>query len=561
MYKSLSAALLLALSQPAAALSTAFTYQGSLEDAGVPADGAYDLRFQLIGPGPTATPITLDNVAVDNGVFSVELDFDVAIATGDYSLAISVRPGASSGAFTALTPSTPIRPAPQAQVAGIASEAVTVSPNAINAASIADGTVGSADIADGSVGAADVNTSQVQARVAGTCLAGNAISSIAADGTVSCQAAGSVTSIATGAGLTGGPITTTGTISIADDAVTSGMIEDGQVGVSDINSGEVQRRVGGSCAAGSSIRAIAEDGTVSCESIPGGSNWFLGGNSGTNPALNFLGTIDAQPLVLRTQNVQALRIEPSNLQEGPGPNTANVIAGSRDNAVTAGARGATVMGGGATFLSEGSPISPSRPNRATDHYSLVAGGWDNVAGSEDANTANASFASVLGGTGNRAAANGASILGGSDNRANGVRDAVVGGLGNEANGGSAIIAGGIGNTATGPYSGVIGGNSNCAGGENSLAMGSGAKVRPATGVTTGSCASVTSSGDLNGDEGSFAWADSSTSGGFVSTGPNQFLVRADGGLLVNTNARGSVNDDVVLAARPMSGDADATSGC
>lgn len=34
--------------------------------------------------------------------------------------------------------------------------------------------------------------------------------------------AGSVTSVATGSGLTGGPITTTGTISLADTAVTPG---------------------------------------------------------------------------------------------------------------------------------------------------------------------------------------------------------------------------------------------------------------------------------------------------------------------------------------------------
>jgi hypothetical protein len=557
MYKSLTAALLLALSQQATAVSTIFTYQGSLVDGGAPADGSYDLRFELIGPGPAATPITLEDVAVSGGVFSVELDFDVAIASGDYSLAISVRPGPSSGAFTTLAPTTPIRPTPQAQVAAIASEAASVSPNAVNSAGIADGTVGSVDIADGGVGSVDIDTSQVQVRVGGTCASGNAIATIAADGTVTCQAAGSVTSIATGAGLTGGPITSTGTISIGDDAVTSNMIEDGAIGAVDIDSNEVQRRVGGTCAAGSSIRAIAEDGSVSCEETPSGANWLLGGNSGTNPASNFLGTTDAQPFVLRTENVQALRIEPSNLPDGPGPNTASVIAGSRDNAVTAGARGATVMGGGATFLSEGSPITPSRPNLATEHYALVAGGWDNVAGNSNANPSDASFATVLGGANNRAEGREASVFGGYGNRASGLRDAVVGGLDNMANGGGAFVAGGISNAATGSRSAVIAGNSNCAGGENSLAMGSGAKVRPATGTTAGNCASVTSSGDLNGDEGAFAWADSSTTTAFASTGPNQFLVRADGGLLLNTNARVSTNDDMVLGARQLSGDADA----
>jgi hypothetical protein len=42
---------------------------------------------------------------------------------------------------------------------------------------------------------------------------------------------------------------------------------------------------------------------------------------------------------------------------------------------------------------------------------------------------------------------------------------------------------------------------------------------------------VALSGDANGDEGSFAWADA-TDTSFASTGPNQFLVRATGGLVM-----------------------------
>ena len=39
------------------------------------------------------------------------------------------------------------------------------------------------------------------------------------------------------------------------------------------------------------------------------SNWSLTGNSGTNPATNFLGTIDSQPLVIKTNNNEAMRID------------------------------------------------------------------------------------------------------------------------------------------------------------------------------------------------------------------------------------------------------------
>lgn len=38
-------------------------------------------------------------------------------------------------------------------------------------------------------------------------------------------------------------------------------------------------------------------------------NWSLSGNSGTNPATQFLGTVDGQPLVMRTNNNEALRID------------------------------------------------------------------------------------------------------------------------------------------------------------------------------------------------------------------------------------------------------------
>jgi hypothetical protein len=36
--------------------------------------------------------------------------------------------------------------------------------------------------------------------------------------------------------------------------------------------------------------------------------WLLTGNAGTNPAVNFLGTTDAQPLVIRTNNTERMRV-------------------------------------------------------------------------------------------------------------------------------------------------------------------------------------------------------------------------------------------------------------
>ncbi len=48
--------------------------------------------------------------------------------------------------------------------------------------------------------------------------------------------------------------------------------------------------------------------TTSASSLGSGNAWLLTGNSGTNPASHFLGTTDNQPLVIRTNNTEAMRI-------------------------------------------------------------------------------------------------------------------------------------------------------------------------------------------------------------------------------------------------------------
>lgn len=64
-----------------------------------------------------------------------------------------------------------------------------------------------------------------------------------------------------------------------------------------------------------------------------GNDWKLGGNAGTNPSTNFIGTTDAQPLVFKTNNQKSLKIESdgkvminqdggsSVFQIAPNPNT------------------------------------------------------------------------------------------------------------------------------------------------------------------------------------------------------------------------------------------------
>ena len=94
---------------PQAALGTVFTYQGRLTDGGSPANGTYDFQFKLYDAASSGTQvgstITMEDVTITDGLFTVALDFGSNAFTGDARyLEIGVRPGSSTGAYTTLTP-------------------------------------------------------------------------------------------------------------------------------------------------------------------------------------------------------------------------------------------------------------------------------------------------------------------------------------------------------------------------------------------------------------------------------------------------------------------------
>ncbi len=113
----------LSSSAPQAALGTAFTYQGQLQDGGSLASGNYDFRFTLYNvvedgsPLTGTVPLTLTAVSVTRGQFTAQLDFGNIFGNQQLYLEIAVRPGGSSDAFTTLTPRQAITPAPYARYA------------------------------------------------------------------------------------------------------------------------------------------------------------------------------------------------------------------------------------------------------------------------------------------------------------------------------------------------------------------------------------------------------------------------------------------------------------
>ncbi len=232
-----------------------------------------------------------------------------------------------------------------------------------------------------------------------------------------------------------------------------------------------------------------------------GQCWSSVGDTGSDPDTHFLGTIDDTDLVLRTANVQSLRIEPT-IFSVPTPIvvTASVIGGSSANAAVGGVRGVSIGGGGST-PHPGNPDTTffgilADGNKASSSYTTIAGGYANAAGTS---SGQGTFATVGGGAASR------------------------------ATGSSSVVAGGFSNVAQGISSTVSGGSFNCAGGDISWAGGRRAKVRPGNGVGASEC--TANSADGNGDEGSFVWADN-TNADFVSNGSNRVLMRASGGVVM-----------------------------
>jgi hypothetical protein len=290
------------------------------------------------------------------------------------------------------------------------------------------------------------------------------------------------------------------------------------------------------------LRIEGNDGLEVLRTIRSGNSITINGATGNEQISS------SASLNLNVASGRALRLEDN-------ATSPNLIGGYSGNTVTAGVRGATIGGGGLAgninrVTDDHGTVGGGRNNQAGDNagtasdagWATVSGGWGNTAGEQ--------YATVGGGFGNTSGGYVSTVAGGQSNQAMGIFSSVCGGSGNEATaaGINSTIGGGINNTtfgigstvsgggdnyAYGSSSIVAGGLSNLSGGDYSFAGGKRAKVRD------GNPLSPFYAGTFEGDKGTFMWADS-TFADFVSTGPNQFLVRAAGGMYFGTNSTVSI---------------------
>ncbi len=114
-------------------LGTTFTYQGILADAGSPVSGVVDLRFTLwdaaSGGAQVGTAVAIEDTAVTGGRVTIPLDFGAVFNGNELWLAVEVRDGGSTGAYTLLDPRQALTAAPfaahalESQTAGSATTA------------------------------------------------------------------------------------------------------------------------------------------------------------------------------------------------------------------------------------------------------------------------------------------------------------------------------------------------------------------------------------------------------------------------------------------------------
>lgn len=198
-------------------------FQGVLKDASgnIVSNGDYNITFKIYDAesGGTALWTETKLVNIVNGIFSTQLG-SITPITLPFDAAYWL--GVTVGSNPEMTPRTAFTSVPYSRIS------LTVPDNSLTANKISSGQIVK------SVNGLKDNINLVAGSNVTITPSGNDLTISAASG-----AGGTVTQVNTGAGLTGGPITTTGTISIANDGVTTAMLQNNSVTSTKIADGTV----------------------------------------------------------------------------------------------------------------------------------------------------------------------------------------------------------------------------------------------------------------------------------------------------------------------------------
>lgn len=216
------------------AIPRQFDYQGVLKTSagGIVPDGNYPMTFKMYNDpsGGSALWSETQTVAVANGIFSVHLGSSTPITGVPFNRIHFL--GITLGTEPELMPRTMLTP----------------SPYSFMSMDIMDNIVTTPKLQDGAVTGVKIGANNVVKSINGlkdniTLLAGTNITLTPSGNNITINASGggggTVTQVNTGAGLTGGPITTSGTISIPSDGVTGTMLQGNSVTSAKIVDGTV----------------------------------------------------------------------------------------------------------------------------------------------------------------------------------------------------------------------------------------------------------------------------------------------------------------------------------
>jgi hypothetical protein len=200
----------------AAAVPARLTEQGRLFQAGgnTPVSGTVSMVFAIYAErtGGTALWTETFSVDLDNGYFSVQLGSTVPFPATLWDGSARFI-GVKVGTDAEMTPREEVVSVPYALRSDVADRVGTIAPT-----DVVTGVTGGAGITATKTGnsvSLTLDTASLQQRVSGMCPAGSAISSIAATGSVSCQAVAMTTYSA----AVGGGLTLSGTAFAVDNAV------------------------------------------------------------------------------------------------------------------------------------------------------------------------------------------------------------------------------------------------------------------------------------------------------------------------------------------------------